>query len=363
MDFTFNQDQQMYAEALSTLLSSEVPAERIRQRWENGSGMDQQLSAQLVELGLPSMLVPESLGGLGLDATDFIQLAECCGRYALPEPAVETALVVAPLLVDIITGNPSAAEKLTVLLENIMAGELHIAVGHHLNPYVNFAAEADFFLLGHGNDIHLLSADQVAVTPVTSSDPSRRLGALEWQPSAATRVADGELGAACWRATLNRGALGSAAQLVGLADAMVKQAVTYSADRHQFGKPIGVNQAVKHLLADCAVQIEFARAPIYRAAYTVAQAATRADWAVSHAKVVAGEAAQLAARNSIQVFGAMGYTWECDLQIWAKRGWALDREWGDAGFHKNRVHEWLVQPNALIGPEYTFGRGDQPHAR
>jgi len=85
-------------------------------------------------------------------------------------------------------------------------------------------------------------------------------------------------------------------------------------------------------------------------------APTRADWAVSHAKVSATQAAQLAARQCIQVFGAMGYTWECDVHIWAKRVWALANEWGDSGFHKNRIHEWLVQPKALLGPEFTFGR-------
>lgn len=361
MDFTFSQDQQMFQEALAALLASEVPAARIRGRWQSDSGLDAALEQQLVELGLPAMLVPEALGGLGLDATDFIKLAETCGQFALPEPAVEQALVAAPLLVDIITAQTSPGGPAAVL-EQLLAGQCRVAVGHILNPYINFAASADYFLLGHGSDVHLLPAAQVQLDAVKSVDPSRRLAAVNWQPSKATCVADGELGAACWRAALNRGALGNAAQLIGLADAMVKQAVAYAGDRQQFGKPIGVNQAVKHLLADCAVQIEFARPPVYRAAYTAAQAATRADWAVSHAKVVAGEAAQLAARNCIQVFGAMGYTWECDLQIWAKRGWVLDREWGDSGFHKNRVHEWLVQPNALIGPEYTFGRGDQPHA-
>ncbi len=360
MDFTFSQDQLMFQEALTTLLASEAPADRIRARWQSDSGLDAALEQQLVELGLAGMLVPEALGGLGLDATDFIKLAETCGQFALPEPAVEQALVAAPLLADICTA--SGAERAESVLGELIGGGCRVAVGHILNPYINFAANADYFLLGHGGDVHLLPAAQVTLSAVKSVDPSRRLAAVSWQPSKATLLADGELGAACWRAALNRGALGNAAQLIGLADAMVKQAVAYAADRQQFGKPIGVNQAVKHLLADCAVQIEFARPPVYRAAYTVAQAATRADWAVSHAKVVAGEAAQLAARNCIQVFGAMGYTWECDLQIWAKRSWVLDREWGDPGFHKNRVHEWLVQPNALIGPEYTFGRGDQPHA-
>ena len=70
---------------------------------------------------------------------------------------------------------------------------------------------------------------------------------------------------------------------------------------------------------------------------------------------VAGEAALLAAKNSIQSFGAMGYTWECDLHIWMKRSWALDKFWGHAGFHKNRLHQWLLNPNAKIGAEMTFG--------
>jgi hypothetical protein len=117
-----------------------------------------------------------------------------------------------------------------------------------------------------------------------------------------------------------------------------------------------VNQAVKHLMADVAVQLEYAKPVVYRAAYTAAVSPDRADFAVSHAKIAAARAAMLAARNSIQLHGAMGYTWECDLQIWVKRCWALAREWGDDGFHKNRMHEWLLRPNALLGPEFTFGR-------
>jgi alkylation response protein AidB-like acyl-CoA dehydrogenase len=105
------------------------------------------------------------------------------------------------------------------------------------------------------------------------------------------------------------------------------------------------------------VQIEYAKPVIYRAAYTAAISPGRADFAVSHAKVAAARAALLATRHCIQAHGAMGYTWECDLQIWVKRAWALAREWGDEGFHKNRIHEWLLRPNALLGPDLTFGRG------
>ena len=136
----------------------------------------------------------------------------------------------------------------------------------------------------------------------------------------------------------------------------ITSSVQYTQDRSQFGRPVGANQAVKHLLADVAVQLEYARPVIARAAYTVGVSPERADFAVSHAKLAATRVATLAARQAIQVHGAMGYTWECDVHIFAKRAWALASEWGDEGFHKNRIHEWLLQPNALLGPEFTFGR-------
>nr|WP_279538411.1 acyl-CoA dehydrogenase family protein [Pseudomaricurvus alcaniphilus] len=228
-----------------------------------------------------------------------------------------------------------------------------------INPYLNFAAEADWLLLGHGEEVHLVARDQLQLQAQKSLDPSRRLYRVAWTPSAASRLVDGQQGAQLWRIALNRGALGCAAQLLGLAQAMLQQAVKYSSDREQFGRAIGSNQAVKHLLADCAVRIEFAKAVVYRAAYTTSVGPARADCAVSHAKVAAADAALLCARNCTQVHGAMGYTWECDLHIWAKRSWALDKAWGDNGFHKNRIHEWLLNPRALLGAEYTFGASNR----
>jgi len=242
------------------------------------------------------------------------------------------------------------------LLEGIAAGEQTVLCGPSINPYINYAHCADYLLLPHGNEVHLVAVKDVELERQTSVDLSRRLSKVNWIPRSETCIASGEMGADLWRSSLNRGALGNAAQLLGLTEAMVARSVQFATDREQFGRPIGVNQAVKHLLADCAVKAEFAKPAIYRAAYTVAVAPTRADWSVSHAKASAGDAANTASRNCTQVHGAMGYTWECDLHIWMKRAWTLDREWGDAGFHKNRIHEWLLQPKALLGPEYTFGR-------
>lgn len=355
MDFTFNEDQLNFRDAIAAMLDGEVTTDRIRARWSTEYGRDDALLEQVQALGLSGMLVPESLDGLGLNLVDFVLIAEACGRVALPESVVESVMVVTPLLVDILDRGLGNGDVQRVL-EALVSGEASVGLGHPINPCINFAASADWFLLGYGDELHLVPASGVSLREHKSVDPSRRLCSVDFVPTPATCIAEGDVGAELWRASLNRGSLSSAAQLLGLTQGIIDQTVQYTTDRQQFGKPIGANQAVKHLMADVAVQLEYAKPVVYRAAYTASVSPTRADFAVSHAKVAASRAAGLATRNGIQCHGAMGYTWECDLQIWVKRAWALSREWGDEGFHKNRIHEWLLRPKALLGPEYTFGR-------
>jgi len=82
MNFTFTQDQLDFQDAITSMLRTEVTADSIRARWQNSSGVDSAFMQQAHDLGLNSMLIPESLGGLGLTAVDFILLAEACGEVA-----------------------------------------------------------------------------------------------------------------------------------------------------------------------------------------------------------------------------------------------------------------------------------------
>src|SRR5690606_19747948 len=135
----------------------------------------------------------------------------------------------------------------------------------------------------------------------------------------------------------DRGALGTAALLVGLAQAMVDLTVGYVTERTQFGKPIGSFQAVKHHLADAALAIEFARPAVHHGAWAIAQATATRTRDVSMAKVLATEAADTAGRAALQCHGAIGYTVEADLHLFQKRAWALARSWGDVAHHTDRV--------------------------
>ena len=211
---------------------------------------------------------------------------------------------------------------------------------------------ADAILCAREGAIHLLRPDQATLTARTGLDPSRRLFELAWTPTAETELIPA--GTGLWDMALNRGALGVAAQQLGLTQRMLDLAIDYSAQRKQFGKPIGSFQAVKHHLADVAVKIEFAKPVLYRAAYDVAHDKPRRSVNVSHAKLACGEAAWVSARKSIQVHGAMGYTWEADLQMFMKRAWALDAAWGDRAALKLRVADSILADGALLGPSETF---------
>ncbi len=352
MDFTFTEDQLLFRESVREFLVNEVTPERIRAGWETDSGRDIALWNQLAELGLTGMTVPEAQGGLGMTELDFVLLAQECGYVALPEPLVHTVLVAVPMLRDI--GGELAAQW----LPKIAAGAAKVVVGLQQNLLVEDAHVADLLLLQQGDSLVAATPEQVRLQHNESIDLSRKLFAVEVLPGA-TAVANGARAATLVADTLNRGALGCAAQALGLAQRMIDLAVKYTSERQQFGKPIGSFQAVKHHMANVAVQLEYAKAPTHRAAYAVAHGQAVASHAlacraVSHAKLVACEAANLAAKNSHQVHGAMGYTWEVDLHIFMKKAWALANTWGDAGFHKTRVGDHIFAAGAALGAGTTF---------
>jgi alkylation response protein AidB-like acyl-CoA dehydrogenase len=141
----------------------------------------------------------------------------------------------------------------------------------------------------------------------------------------------------------NRAALGTAAQLVGLAAHMIDMTVAYANDRQQFGAAIGSYQAVKHHLANALLKVEYARPAVYRAAYALTHEEPDLGRDVSFAKVYANEAADFAARVALQCHGAIGYSFEYDLHLWMKRAWVLRAAWGDTARHKSRVADAVLE--------------------
>jgi alkylation response protein AidB-like acyl-CoA dehydrogenase len=348
MDFRFTEEQSMFRDVVRDFLDRECAPKDVRALSDGGEDGLSALRAKIAELGLAGLALPEAHGGLGLNEIDAVLAAEECGRAALPLALFENVAVAGPLLGAVSAGLASE------WLPKVAAGEATIAFGHEVNPFVIDAAAADLLLLPADGALHGVPKDSAAVTPVPSVDHSRRRGTVAWSPSAETRIADLAAVKDAWDLAFDRAALYTAADMIGAAQRMLDMAVGYAGERQQFGRPIGSFQAVKHLLADVQVRLTFARPVVYYAAYAVAHRLPDRAIRVSHAKVAAGEAAQLAARRTLQTHGAIGYTYEYDLQLWMKRVWADEACWGTSAWHRARMAGEVLAPNFDLGPGRTW---------
>lgn len=338
MDFTLNDEQQMFADTARTLLGDTCTPDHWHKMMEQGVAFDAARWAQIAGNGFTLLLLPEAAGGMGLTELDLALIAIEAGYVALPEPLAESAGVGAPLLASLAPDHPVLADPAAI-----------IAVAPAINPVVAHADVAAAILIEQDGRAYLVTPDQVSLTPAETIDPFRRLFRIEWDEGKAE-----DLGPADWTLALDRASLFAAAQGLGLAQRAVDLAVAYAKDRMQFGKPIGSYQAVKHHLASAQTAIEFARPVVLAAAAEIGHGDVHSRARVSEAKMVALEAAEKAARASIQVHGAMGYSWEVDVHLFLKRALALKAAWGTPAFHRSRIATRIfTQP---LGADQTFAR-------
>jgi len=340
MDFRFDPDILDLRDGARAFLEGECPPERLRGLADGGDPLA--LWPRLAEMGLLGAGAAEDHGGLGLAMEDVILLCEEAGRAGLPEPFSETAAVLVPAL------GALAPEK----LPDVISGARRGVVVHGVNPLTNHAETADFALICSEDRIILAEAGAFETQPRESIDPGRcvatvdtRGGETLLEGAAASEMSD-KLAA--------HGAVAAAAELCGLAARMIQMATDYAQTREQFGRPIGAFQAVKHLLANAQVKLEFARPHVYRAGASLHGDTVQRNLSVAQAKIAATDAAMLAGENAIQVFGGMGYTLAVDLHFLMKRAWALAGLWGDRNAHMGCVDRLVLSGAVPIGPGETF---------
>jgi len=325
MRFAVTEDNAALAAAVAGLLAKEAGPELIRAAWPGGA--PERVDAVwrlLAGVGVPALLVPEPAGGLGLDENALTPLLTAFGRSGLPAPVVETVAVGAPLLAA--AGSP--------WLGRLLTGEALLTVGRSGPAPVPFAARADLLLLRRGEQLRLYERGEVAVEPVPSVDGSRALARVTARPGGGVLLTGGP---AALGAARQRGVLGTCALLLGLGERMLELTVHHVKERQQFGVSVGSFQAVKHALADVLLALRFAAPAVLAAGW--AQAAGEPDAALrtSMAKVLASDAARLAARSAIQCHGATGCTTEYELHLYAKRAWALAADWGGPAHHRQLI--------------------------
>ncbi|MFV8265870.1 acyl-CoA dehydrogenase family protein [Mycolicibacterium peregrinum] len=326
MNFEIDEQQRDFAASIDAALgAADVPA-AVRAWGEGDTGPGRKVWAQLTDLGVTALLVPEKYDGIEAHPVDLVVALERLGYWAVPGPVTES-IAVAPILLG---GLDEWGERSA----GLASGELIATVA--MPPQVPRTVNADFA------GLTLLAADgqvgdATAGAAHDSVDPARKLFDV---------TASGDTQAADTARAYEFGVLATAAQLVGAGQAMLDQSVEYAKQRAQFGRIIGSYQAIKHKLADVLIAVELARPLVYGAALSLASqkdGATSADTArdISAAKVAAADAALLAARSALQTHGAIGFTQEHDLSLSLLRVQALRSAWGDPTLHRRRLLEVL----------------------
>lgn len=317
MNFEIDEQQRDFAASIDAALgAADVPA-AVRAWGEGDTGPGRKVWAQLTDLGVTALLVPEKYDGIEAHPVDLVVALERLGYWAVPGPLTES-IAVAPVLL----ANDERSGSLA-------SGELIATVA--MPPQAPRAVNSDFA------GLTLLAADgqvgdATAGAGHDSVDPARKL--FDVTASGDTQPAD-------TARAYEFGVLATAAQLVGAGQAMLDQSVEYAKQRAQFGRIIGSYQAIKHKLADVLIAVELARPLVYGAALSLAEGSPDTARDISAAKVAAADAALLAARSALQTHGAIGFTQEHDLSLSLLRVQALRSAWGDPTLHRRRLLEVL----------------------
>lgn len=315
-----------FAASVRELLAEACTSDALRAAWDTADGRVPGLWKRLAEVGVVGLTVPETHGGAGMDLTAAVPVLVEIGRAAAPEPVASTVAGVGLLAA---AGGAVGADW----LPKVAAGEATVALGEGDPALVAGGQWADLFLLADADGlVHACPREAVTVVAEQSLDHGAGVATVRRRPAAAATLerTSGVHGydVAC---------VAIAAELLGLAQAMLDKAVGYAQQREQFGKPIGSFQAVKHQLADVFVANAFALPVVHRGAWSVARRLPSAGRDASHAMLAASRAASRSARTALQVHAGIGYTYEHDLHIWMKRVWSLATLWGDPALHRSRV--------------------------
>ncbi|HEY7692811.1 MAG TPA: acyl-CoA dehydrogenase family protein [Gaiellaceae bacterium] len=284
MHFAFTPEQEALRAEARRWLEERYPPERVAELADSEAGWDPASWSELAELGWLGVSVSEEEGGAGLGFLEEAVLFEELGRALYPGPYFSTVALALPAL--------SAEDRAAVA-----AGEARWSA--RVDGLVPDLALVDRVLTADG----AVAAEGEAVATM---DATRRLGRL------ATAAGDAAVERPRLRAAL-------ALEAVGIAQRALDWGVEHAKGRQQFGKAIGVYQAVSHSLVDAFMATELSRSLAYWAAWCVAEGDAEAATAAAASKAYAAEAAVSACERSIQVHGGIGFTWEHPLHRYYKR--------------------------------------------
>jgi alkylation response protein AidB-like acyl-CoA dehydrogenase len=362
MQFGLTESQEFLKDSARKFFAGECPSAEMRRLMETDTAYDATLWAKLTDQGYTGIIFPEAYGGVGLGKVELMLLMEEAGRALLPGPFFST-VVLAGAVLDA-AGTPAHKEK---YLAPICKGEVRSTVamleaGASWNPrdvklnassgkltgiklFVPDAAVADFLLVVARNGVFVVDskARGLKISAMSGMDLTRKLYVVEFNNTPAEELGTG----ANLARAFDIATAALAAELVGGMQRTLDVTVEYAKTRKQFGKPIGIFQAVQHQCADMYLETESSRSAVYYAGWALEENLPDAPTAVSIAKMYCSDAARTVGNRGIQIHGGMGFTWENDLHLYYRRAKASETAFGDATFHRERIASMVIDSGGV----------------
>jgi alkylation response protein AidB-like acyl-CoA dehydrogenase len=361
MEFGLNESQVLLKDNARKFFAGECPMQEVRRLMETETSHDPVLWSKMVEQGYTGIIFPEECGGIGLGKVELILLMEEAGRALLPGPFFSTVALAGSVLDAVAT-----PEQKKRYLSLICCGEARSSVamleaGVSWDPadaqmsgasgkltgeklFVPDAMVADFLVVVARDGVFLVDAGAAGmeVQPMQAMDLTRKVCSVRFSGTPAERLGN----TAGLARALDVAAAALGAEMVGEMQRTLDVTVEYAKTRKQFGKPIGMFQAVQHQCADMYLETESARSAVYYAAWALEENAPDAAVAVSIAKMYASDAARTVGNRGIQIQGGMGFTWENDLHLYYRRVKASETSFGDSTFHRERIARLVIDSGA-----------------
>jgi alkylation response protein AidB-like acyl-CoA dehydrogenase len=362
MQFGLSESQEFLRGSARKFFAGECPSADVRRLMETDTAFDAALWSKLAEQGYTGIIFPEEFGGVGLGKVELILLMEEAGRALLPGPFFST-VALAGSVIDAL----GTSEQKKKYLAPICRGEARSTVafleagaswdlagvqiaaangkltGEKL--FVTDAAAANFLIVVACNGVFIVdpSAPGIKITPMLGMDLTRKIYSVQFSNTPAEKLGD----VAGLSKAIDIGTAALVAEMVGGMQRTLDITVEYAKTRKQFGKPIGMFQAVQHQCADMYLETESSRSAAYYAAWTLEENASDAATAVSIAKMYASDASRTVGNRGIQIHGGMGFTWENDIHLYYRRAKASETMFGDATFHRERIARLVVDTSAV----------------
>jgi alkylation response protein AidB-like acyl-CoA dehydrogenase len=369
MDLLLNAEQVLFRDAAQKLGTSKGGPRRARTLRDAGTAIDAVAWGEMVQAGWLSALVEEQHDGLGLGIFDLaIALGET-GRQIVMTPLVEVASAIWAVTSAAGRTHPALVaiqSKMIVPATTVPGQDFNGSAGATFDSqastlsgevsFVPFGASADGFLVeadtGNSTVLCLVSRNApglgIATRPNVDGSTSSTLTFSGVKVTDDEIVARGHTAAKIVAAMQELLVLGTAAELLGVADAALDMTLSYLKLREQFGKQIGSFQALQHRVVNCYVDNELNRSLLFKVL-------SAWDDGVSHPAMVSavkarvGKGALNTVRAALQLHGAIGYTDEHDIGIYHKRAVALAAKYGNEITHVGRFSNLTTPSQPTVG--------------